>query len=225
MDQPRQLQRVEPLAHLLGSAVAVGGQHGDDLIAPGGGHRAVFNTGWARTSLPVAVRGSSVTIWIMRGRLYGASRCASADSSTAASLGSGTTAYASIPLSKTTTACWTPGMTASVCSTSVRSTFSPPTEICESSRPWMVISPVVGETVPASLVRSQPSAQRLGSDWPMYGDCGISMTISPSSSRTFIPGAGMSDGRCSPNRSVAMTPSSVMPYMLPSGTPYRLVKR
>ena len=34
-----------------------------------------------------------------------------------------------------------------------------------------------------------------------------------------MPGAGITAGRCRPNRSVAMTPASVIPYMLPRRTP------
>ena len=83
----------------------------------------------------------------------------------------------------------------------------------------MVSSPVAGSTVPASLVCSQPSDQRVGSDNPTYGEAGIPTSSSPFSSRTVMPGAGSTAGRLAPNRSVAMTPTSVMPYMLPSRMP------
>ncbi|RAO48293.1 hypothetical protein ONO86_02771 [Micromonospora noduli] len=128
-----------------------------------------------------------------------------------------------MPSSQTTTAAATPVSSATVASTSVRSTFIPPTETCESSRPRTVTRPVSSSTVPASRVCSQPSAQRVGSLSPTYGDAGQDTHSSPPDSRTWIPGAGAIDGRCDPYRSVPITPTSVIPYMLPSGTPYRSV--
>ena len=38
-----------------------------------------------------------------------------------------------------------------------------------------------------------------------------------------MPGPGAIAGRWLPCRSVPITPTSVIPYMLPSGTPYRSV--
>ena len=84
----------------------------------------------------------------------------------------------------------------------------------------MLTSPVSASTTPASRVCSQPSDQRVGSDRPRYGDSGRRTCSSPSTARTSIPGAGRIAGRCSPYRSVPITPTSVIPYMFPSGAPY-----
>src|SRR5207247_12590 len=80
-------------------------------------------------------------------------------------------------------------------------------------------------TLSPITLNTASSTKGVGADSRAYGDGARPTSSSPFSSRTGIPGAGMSAGRCLPNRSVAMTPTSVIPYMLPSVAPYRSVKR